>query len=69
MIMTKHRSNDMNEIKALIRKYPDWLRRRAHRHMLLAMVRRINRQRREQLGDICAECVKVKGVKGYLYLK
>jgi hypothetical protein len=31
----------MNEIKELIRRNPDWLRRRAHRAMLLAMIRRI----------------------------
>jgi hypothetical protein len=35
----------MNEIKAIIRRNPDWLRRRAHRGMLLAMVRRINRDK------------------------
>jgi hypothetical protein len=32
----------MHEIKQLIRRNPDWLRRRAHRAMLLAMVRRMN---------------------------
>jgi lipoate synthase len=42
---TKHRRNDMNEIKAIISRNPDWLRRRAHRDMLLAMVQRINRDK------------------------
>jgi hypothetical protein len=41
----KERVTIMSEIKAIIRRNPDWLRRRAHRDMLLAMVRRINREK------------------------
>jgi hypothetical protein len=44
--MTHQGRNDMHEIKQIIRRNPDWLRRRAHRAMLLAMVRRMNAERK-----------------------
>jgi len=36
------KADDLHALKAIIRRNPDWLRRRAHRAMLLAMVRRMN---------------------------
>jgi hypothetical protein len=38
----------MTDLKAIIRRNPQWLRRPAHRAMLLAMVRRIRAERRAQ---------------------
>jgi len=38
--------NDLPALKSIIRRNPDWLRRRAHRAMLLAMVRRMNAERK-----------------------
>jgi hypothetical protein len=46
---TKERATIMSEIKAIIRRNPDWVRRRAHRDMLLAMVQRINRERKKPI--------------------
>jgi hypothetical protein len=44
------KTDDMHEIKQLIRRNPDWLRRRAHRAMLLAMARRLNAERKGRVG-------------------
>jgi hypothetical protein len=38
----------MNNLKAIIRRNPQWLRRPAQRAMLLAMVRRVRAERRVQ---------------------
>jgi len=46
---TKERAIIMSEVKAIIRRNPDWVRRRAHRDMLLAMVQRINSERKTLL--------------------
>jgi hypothetical protein len=43
---TPRKDTDMRPIKDLICRYPDWLRRHAHRTMLLAMVRRLNAERK-----------------------
>jgi hypothetical protein len=44
--MTHQKENDLPALKAIIRRNPDWLRRRAHRAMLLAMVRRLNAEKK-----------------------
>ena len=38
--------HDIKHALESIRRNPDWLRRRAHRAMLLAMVRRMNAERK-----------------------
>jgi len=48
---TKESMIIMSEIKAIIRRNPGWLRRRAHRDMLLAMVRRVNRERKNPIDN------------------